>query len=147
MYSVGKVVNNYVITFETDGKQTYHDDNFELYENESCSVVSNSLRPHGLYSSWNSLGQNTGVGSLSLLQGIFPTQPQNPGLLHCRWILYQLSHKGSLELFNYCVVYEELSITDSMDINLSKRWEIVEDRDTWYAAIHRVTKSQIWLSD
>ena len=40
-------------------------------------------------------GQNTGVGSLTLLQGIFPTQGLNPGLLHCRWILYQLSHKGS----------------------------------------------------
>ena len=38
------------------------------------SVVSDSLRPHGLYSPWNSLGQNTGVGSLSFLQGIFPTQ-------------------------------------------------------------------------
>ena len=44
---------------------------------------------------WNSLGQNTGVGSLSLLQGIFPTQGLNPGLPHCRRILYQLSHKGS----------------------------------------------------
>ena len=43
-------------------------------EGESCSVVSNSLWPHGLYSPWNSPGQNTGVGSLSLLQGIFPTQ-------------------------------------------------------------------------
>ena len=61
----------------------------------SCSVVSNSLQPHGLYSPWNSPGQNTGVGSLSLLQGIFPTQGSNPGLPHCRWILYQLSHKGS----------------------------------------------------
>ena len=54
-----------------------------------------SLWPHGLYSPWNSLGQNTGVGSLSLLQGIFPTQGSNPGLPHCRQILYQLSHKGS----------------------------------------------------
>ena len=45
---------------------------------------------------WNSPGQNTGVGSLSLLQGIFPTQGLNPGLPHyCGWILYQLSHKGS----------------------------------------------------
>ena len=51
-----------------------------------------SLRPHGLYSSWNSHE----VGSLSLLQGIVPTQGSNPGLPHCRWILYQLSHKGSL---------------------------------------------------
>ena len=44
---------------------------------------------------WNSPGQNTGVGSFSLLQGIFPTQGSNPGLPHCRRILYQLSHKGS----------------------------------------------------
>ena len=46
-------------------------------------------------SPWNSPGHNTGMGSLSLLQGISPTQGLNPGLLHCRWILYQLSHKGS----------------------------------------------------
>ena len=44
---------------------------------QSCSVVSDSLQPHGLYSSWNSPGQNTGVSSLSLLQGIFPTQGSN----------------------------------------------------------------------
>ena len=60
-------------------------------ECESQSVMSNSLQPHGLYSPWNSSAQNTGVGSLSLLQGIFPTQGLNPGLLHCRRILYQLS--------------------------------------------------------
>ena len=66
-----------------------------MLESKSCSVVSDSLRPHGLYSPWNSPGQNTGVGSLSLLQDIFPTQGSNPGLLHCRQILYQLSHKGS----------------------------------------------------
>ena len=103
--------------------------------NESHSVVSNSLRPHGLYSPWNSVGQNTGVGSLSFLWGnlpnpgikprsstlqpdslpakpqgklkntgvgslshlqwIFPTQESNQGLLHCRWIFYQLSYHGS----------------------------------------------------
>ena len=66
-----------------------------LSESESRSVMSNSLRPHGLYTPWNSPGQNTGVGSLSLLQWIFPTQGLNPGLLHCRQIPYQLSHKGS----------------------------------------------------
>ena len=55
---------------------------------ESHSVVSNSLQHHGRYSPWNSPGQNTGVGSLSLLQGIFPTQGSNPGLPHCRQILY-----------------------------------------------------------
>ena len=61
---------------------------------ESHSVMSDSLRPHGLYSPWNSPGQNTGVGSLSLLQGIFPTQGSNSGLPHCSRSLYQLSHKG-----------------------------------------------------
>ena len=53
------------------------------------------MRPHGLYSPWNSLGQNTRVGSLSLLQGIFLTQESNQGLLHCRQILYQLNYQGS----------------------------------------------------
>ena len=56
--------------------------------------MSISLQPHGLYSPWNSLGQNTGVGSLSLLQWIFLTQESNWGLLHCRRILYQLSYQG-----------------------------------------------------
>ena len=61
---------------------------------ESCSVVSDSLQPHGLYSPWNSPNQNIGVGSLSLLQGIFPTEGSYPGLLHCRHMLYQLSHSS-----------------------------------------------------
>ena len=61
---------------------------------ESQSVMSSVLRPHGLYSPWNSSGQTTGVVSRSLLQGIFPTQGSNPGLPHCRQILYQLSHQG-----------------------------------------------------
>ena len=117
---------------------------FHIYfesEGESCSVVSDSLRPHGLYSSQNSPGQNTRVGSLSLLRGnlpnpgikprslslqadsllaepqgkpsntrvgslsllqqIFPTQESNQGLLHCRWVLYQLSCQGSL----WCLAY------------------------------------------
>ena len=58
------------------------------YESESHSVMSDSLRLHGLYCPWNSSGQNIGVGSVSLLQGIFPTQQSNPGLPHCRQILY-----------------------------------------------------------
>ena len=77
-------------------------------ESESCSVVSDSLWPQGLYSPWNSPGQNTGVSSLSLLQGIFPTQGANPGLPHCRQILYQLSHKGSL--FSLIDYYKMLSV-------------------------------------
>ena len=46
-------------------------------------------------SPWNSPGQNTGVGSLSLVQGMFPTLGSDPGLPHCRQIPYQLSHEGS----------------------------------------------------
>ena len=56
---------------------------------QSCPT----LRPYGLYSTWDFPGQNTGVGSLSLLQGIFPTQRSNPGLLHCRRTLYHLNHQ------------------------------------------------------
>ena len=63
-------------------------------------VVSDSLQPHGLQPSrllcpWDFWGKNTGVGNHSLLQGIFPIQGSNPGLLHCRQILYHLSHQES----------------------------------------------------
>ena len=54
-----------------------------------------------LYSPWNSPGQNIGVGSLSLLQGIFPTQGPNAGLWHCRQILYQLSHTGNSRILEW----------------------------------------------
>ena len=62
--------------------------------------MSNSSRPHGLQPArllcpWNSPGKNTGVGSHFLLQGLFLTQGLNLGLLHCRQILYQLSHQGT----------------------------------------------------
>ena len=57
-----------------------------------------------VYSSWNSPGQNRGVGSLSLLQGIFTTQESNWGLLHCRRILYQLSYEGSP---NYTSIFKK----------------------------------------
>ena len=58
---------------------------------QSCPTLCDPMD----FSPWNSPGQNTGVGTLFLLQGIFPSQGLNPGLLHCRQILYQLSHKGS----------------------------------------------------
>ena len=109
----------------------HYEEQYEKSESQSRLVVSNSLRSHGLYSPWNSPGQHTGVGSLSLLQDlpspgikprspalqvdslpaepqrkpkntgvanlsllqwIFLTQELNWGLLHCRWILYQLSY-------------------------------------------------------
>ena len=66
----------------------------------SCLVVSNSLQPQELQPirllcPWNSPGKNTGVGCHSLLKGVFPTQGSNPGLLHCKQILYSLRHQGS----------------------------------------------------
>ena len=60
-----------------------------LYDPMDYSLPSSSVCP------WSSLGR-TGVGCDSLLQGLFPTQGLKPGLLHCRQILYCLSHKGSL---------------------------------------------------
>ena len=79
-----------------DTKGTFH-----ISQSESHSVMSDSLQPHGLYSPWNSPSQNTVMGSLSLLQRIFPTQELNPGFLHCRRILYQLSHKGSPRILEW----------------------------------------------
>ena len=66
--------------------------------------MSNSLQFHGPYSAWNSPRQTTEVGSLSLLQEILPTQGLNPGLLHCRQILYQLSHQGSPRILEWVVI-------------------------------------------
>ena len=123
------------------------------------------MRPHGLYSPWNSPGQNTGVGSpfpspgdlpnqgtgprtpklqahslpaeppgkpkntgkgrLSLLQRIFPTQESNRDLLHCRWILYQLSHQGSP------IIHE---------INKSDVW-LRADRSTWASLVAQLVKN------
>ena len=74
----------------------------------SHTVMSDSLSSHGLKPSlllcpWNSPGKSTGVGSHSLLQGLVPTQGSNPGLTHCRQILYNLSHEGSplLEILHF----------------------------------------------
>ena len=64
---------------------------------ESCPILCDPMdcSPWGLLCPWNSPGKNTGVGSHSLLQAIFPTQESYPGLLHCRQIYYHLSHQGS----------------------------------------------------
>ena len=67
-------------------------------ESSERSVMSDSLRPHGLYSPWNIPGQNTGVGSCLLFQGIFLTQESSWDLLYCRLTLYPLSYQGSLRV-------------------------------------------------
>ena len=83
--------------------------------------------------SWNSPGQNTGVGCHSLLHGIFPTQGSNPGLLHCRQILYCVSHQGSLKEM-ICWFSKEVW---AMNCNF-----ILDATDThqWHTHIHR-----LWL--
>ena len=79
---------------------------------ESLSVVSNSLRPHGLDSPWNSPGQNSGVGSYSLLQGILSTQGSNAGLSLCSRIPHQLSYQGMMIhvdiMYSFYIVYSVL---------------------------------------
>jgi len=97
-----------------------------MFESESHSFVSDSLWFHGLRSLWNSPIQNTEVGSLSLLQGIFPTQRSNPGFPHCRRILYQLSHKESrVKVAQSC-----LTLCNPMDCSLpgSSVYEILQAR-------------------
>ena len=104
-------------------------------ESESRSVTSNSLRPQELYSPWNSPGQNTGVGSHSLLQGNFPIQESNQGLLPCRQILYQLSYQGSpnklhiwgpsnvvLFCIKYIILRVELQKQSPFILSTSIRW-------------------------
>ena len=81
---------------------------------ESRSVMSDSLWTRGLYSPWNSPGQNTGVGSLSLLQGIFPTQGLNPDLLNSLPAEPQGKPKntgvGSLFLLQQIFLNQELNL-------------------------------------
>ena len=76
-----------------------------------------SLQPQGLYSPWNSPGQNTGVGSRSLLQAIFPTQGLNLRLLHCRHIIYQLSDQGSPIWWVYWIKTNTLLMFEYWKIN------------------------------
>ena len=69
-----------------------------------CTLNCVCLPPHGLWSSrllcpWDSPGKNTGVGCHAFLQGVFPTQGLKPDLLHCRWILYHMSHEAEVDNF------------------------------------------------
>ena len=96
-----------------------------LVESRSHSVVSNSCNPIEILSSpSNSPGQNTGVGSLSLLQGIFPTQGLNQDLPHYSRILYQLSHKGSPRILEWVPsLLQQISLTQKLNWGLLHcRW-------------------------
>ena len=81
-----------------------------IFETMCCAVLRSSavsdsatplMQPAMLLCLWGSPGKNTGVGSHALLQGIFLTQGSNPGLLHCRQILYQLSHQESPRILEF----------------------------------------------
>ena len=85
--------SRFVYYFRVFRDSSLNESQIMMHESESCSVMSNSLRPHALYSPWNSPGQNTGVFGGS-----------NPGLLPCKWILDQLSHKGSLVMLKQLVL-------------------------------------------
>ena len=123
-----------VIIYQITGQSFPHEDpstNTEKWS-ERCSVMSDSLRPHGLYSPWNSLGQNTGVGSLSLLQGISPTQGSNPGLLRCRQIFLPTEPQGKPNMENRGLNFKQgsrflnsfLEATVAGDILLLERREL-----------------------
>ena len=92
----------------------------------NCSVVSDSLQSHGLQSTrllcpWDFPGQSTALGSRSLLQGIVQVQGLNPGLLHCRQILYQLSHFH----FNICQVFRTVFGTQRGSINVDYQFFLI----------------------
>ena len=96
----------------------------------SCLALFDSLGPLGLQPSrflclWDSPGKKTGVGCHALLQGIFPTQGSNPGLPHCRGILYQLSHQRSpriLELSSLSLLQGIFPRQESNQGHLHCRW-------------------------
>ena len=102
----------------------------------------NSKQPHGLqptrlFCPWDFLGKDTAVGCHFLLQGIFPTQGSNLGLLHCRQILYRLSYKGNVKIA-YLVHKIHLHYTSQY---LVFTWNILYK--SVYASLTAKTKSRI----
>ena len=124
----------------------------EKSKSESPSVVINSLRPHELYSPWNCPFQNTGLGSLSLLQRVFPTQESNPDLSHCRQILYQLSHKGSPTMLKWVAYSSPVDLShpgikpgslalqmDSLPTELSEKSKQNNINNKWNPALNETS--------
>ena len=115
-------------------------DHHLVYLSESHSVVSDFLRPYGLYSPWNFPGQSTGVGSLSLLQRTSPSQRLNAGIPHCGRILYQLSPQGSPCVPDWCIKRLVRSLkheVQSLPAHCWPRarpgqWFCVSTRSSWY---------------
>ena len=80
----------------------------EVNVSQLCWLIATPWTIQSMEFSW----QNTGLGSLSLLQGIFPIQESNPGLLHCRKILYQLSHKGRPRILEWVAYPSPVALPD-----------------------------------
>ena len=103
---------------------------FFFFDNISTEIVSLScvrlLRSHGLQSSWNSPAQKTRVGTLSLLQGIFPTQGSNPDFPYCMQIPYQLSQKGSPWRYNY---WDIICMPHNSPISSANQWFLVHQKN------------------
>ena len=129
--------------------------------------MSDFLRPRGLYPTrllcpWDSPGKNTGVGYHFLLQGIFLTQGWNPGLLHCRHVLYSLKHGGTLRASSSDGKESASSVGNLGSIPASGRFpregngnplqyscpENTMDRGTWWATVHGVAGLDMtqWLT-
>ena len=101
----------------------------------SCSVVSDSLWSNGLYPTrllhpWNFPGKSTGVDCHFLLQEIFPTQGSNPGLPHCRQLLYHLNHQGGP------YIYLPISVTPSGHPRADFKTRELQSR--WLGNTHRL---------
>ena len=95
-----------------------------LFDPMDCRPPTRHLHP------WDSPGKNTGVGSHSLLQGIFLTQRLNRCLLHCQWILYKCDPPGKpINGNGYPLQYSCLE--DPMD------------RGAWWATVHRIAESDM----
>ncbi|KAI4548570.1 hypothetical protein MG293_000900 [Ovis ammon polii] len=108
------------------------------HESESHSDVPDSLQLHGLHSPWNTPGQNSGVGSLSLLQGIIPTEESNSDFPHYWQILYQLSYKDYPEFFP--------GEGNGTPLQYSCLENPMDGR-AWWAAVHGILKRRTRLSD
>ena len=80
-----------------------------------------TLQADSLLSEPPGKAKNTGVGSLSLLQGIFPTQRSNPRLPHCRSILYQLNHKGNPRILEW-VAYPFSRYGSQQEVLSEEQW-------------------------
>ena len=97
-------------------------------ESVSCSVVPDSLQPRGLWPArlllcwWDSPGKNTGVDRHSLLQKIFPTQGSNPGLLHCRQILYYLRYREDPKQHGWSEKIKSEWVKSTIHIYKTKVW-------------------------